>query len=388
MATAIMLHGVIQAVAATELAATLMARDATQSTLDGATSVDATEEALHFWNTEDVRCLHLAPDGRVRVIPSHSYHGGALEERVRQILADDVARTSDEIGAAANMHDKAVGGCLAALLDAREIEPAAAAEPKRYQRRPPQSVKSVRVGEPFDVSDLRAGEGRLVIADQPATEAPLAPVPTELPRGALRYATVIELAARVQEPVTSERELTAILQRLAHLARDADDFSLGLCLNILAEDPPELAAAWSGRLRRLGAKVTRPTKPDLCRIAADALRHWEDEESRAQGIEPSLILGQGVSYKGQEVSVILAIYPNGRTLLRLEDAQGEHLVTLTTDKGETPPARGEIHVEAHGDNERAARAVLAAGLFEDTGKRVRAGFVQAQVWRMVNRGAS
>lgn len=42
----------------------------------------------------------------------------------------------------------------------------------------------------------------------------------------------------------------------------------------------------------------------------------------------------------------------------------------------------EVFVKAWSENEQIAPLVLLTGLFEDTGKRVPTGFVEAQVWRV------
>lgn len=256
------------------------------------------------------------------------------------------------------------------------------------------------------------------------------PVPPALPSARISTAvratlidrmSVAELEVRVEQPVKSERELAAIFQRLAHFAREANDYALGLCFNMLAEDPPEVAAAWRAHLRRLAKRVTQATTPELCAIAAEALAFWVEESTGestgeagpfevgkpgsdvvftgvsvhpdapsnraapavAAHLAAAHLAGKPIEGLGQEASIVLETSPNGRLSIMLADKHGEPIATLTTDKGDPAPEEGEIHVEALGDNERAARAALASGLFENTGRRVRAGFVQAQVWRIV-----
>ena len=55
--------------------------------------------------------------------------------------------------------------------------------------------------------------------------------------------------------------------------------------------------------------------------------------------------------------------------------------TLTVNLPDQPLGQNEIFVKTWSENEELAKACLATGLFEDTGKRVPTGFVQAQVWR-------
>ena len=46
----------------------------------------------------------------------------------------------------------------------------------------------------------------------------------------------------------------------------------------------------------------------------------------------------------------------------------------------------EILVKTWAENERLAAAVLKTGLFEDTGLKVKTGFVEAQIWRINDEG--
>jgi hypothetical protein len=48
---------------------------------------------------------------------------------------------------------------------------------------------------------------------------------------------------------------------------------------------------------------------------------------------------------------------------------------------------GEIFVKTWSENAGWFKKVLDTGLFEDTGKRVPTGFVEAQIWRFTNRQA-
>jgi glutaminase len=44
----------------------------------------------------------------------------------------------------------------------------------------------------------------------------------------------------------------------------------------------------------------------------------------------------------------------------------------------------ELAIKAWSENEELAKAAMETGLFEDTGKRIETGFVEAQVWRLKN----
>lgn len=60
---------------------------------------------------------------------------------------------------------------------------------------------------------------------------------------------------------------------------------------------------------------------------------------------------------------------------------GEAIATLTVNIPEVPLEEGEFIVKTWSENERIAADCLASGLFVDTGKRVRTGWVMAQIWR-------
>ena len=49
-----------------------------------------------------------------------------------------------------------------------------------------------------------------------------------------------------------------------------------------------------------------------------------------------------------------------------------------------PLAEGEFFAKTWSENDELAQAALASGVFEDTGRRVPYGFVEAQVWRLMD----
>jgi hypothetical protein len=71
--------------------------------------------------------------------------------------------------------------------------------------------------------------------------------------------------------------------------------------------------------------------------------------------------------------------------------QNNHHYTILTVVLDPHPvcAPDEIVVKTWSENERCSKALLAMNppLFEDTGKRYPTGFVQAQVWRILNYSA-
>ena len=78
------------------------------------------------------------------------------------------------------------------------------------------------------------------------------------------------------------------------------------------------------------------------------------------------------------------VYNNGRLAIELwtSGKASERWCVLTVNLVEQPdPGPGEIHVKTWDGNEEACAAVLAAGHFTDTGRRLRAGY-PASVWRI------
>jgi hypothetical protein len=69
----------------------------------------------------------------------------------------------------------------------------------------------------------------------------------------------------------------------------------------------------------------------------------------------------------------------------LQSECGEPIATLSVNIEGSKPGPGEFFAKTWSENERIAAQALASGLFEDTGKRVATGWVQAQVWRFKQR---
>jgi len=77
--------------------------------------------------------------------------------------------------------------------------------------------------------------------------------------------------------------------------------------------------------------------------------------------------------------------PDGPTAVRLDLTDGEIFGVLTVNLPDKEHllGRGEVFVKTWSENAGWVAKVLATGLFEDTGKRVPTGFVEAQIWRFV-----
>lgn len=89
------------------------------------------------------------------------------------------------------------------------------------------------------------------------------------------------------------------------------------------------------------------------------------------------------SEKYKKIYVEKRQYEGGRLALQLMTPVGTLAAILTVnipeeDKRLKP---GEFFVKAWSENETIAKEALASGLFEDTGRRVKTGWVEAQIWR-------
>lgn len=73
-------------------------------------------------------------------------------------------------------------------------------------------------------------------------------------------------------------------------------------------------------------------------------------------------------------------HEGGRLCIWLMMPDGERLATLTVNMPEVALAAGEFLVKTWSENEQIAADALASGLFVDTGKRVPAGYCEAQIW--------
>lgn len=86
-------------------------------------------------------------------------------------------------------------------------------------------------------------------------------------------------------------------------------------------------------------------------------------------------------HRNFELEIQEEIYENnGRICLQLWDKEGPY-ATLTTNIPEAELAPGEFLIKSWSENHAIAESALRSGLFEDTGRRVRTGFVEAPVWR-------
>lgn len=76
-------------------------------------------------------------------------------------------------------------------------------------------------------------------------------------------------------------------------------------------------------------------------------------------------------------------YSNGRMVVGLFDGD-EYYATLSVNLPDAPELpTGQFYAKLWSENAPLREPALASKLFEDTGKRLRTGFVRAEVWRLV-----
>ncbi len=84
------------------------------------------------------------------------------------------------------------------------------------------------------------------------------------------------------------------------------------------------------------------------------------------------------------VQVLQVTYCNCATAVQLEGPDGEPIGTLSVNVPESadPLAENEFLAKTYSENERVVQPALDSGIFEDTGRTVRAGYLSLPVWRV------
>lgn len=85
-----------------------------------------------------------------------------------------------------------------------------------------------------------------------------------------------------------------------------------------------------------------------------------------------------------ECHLVTGQYGNGRLALQIVSKIGEPIAKLTVNLPNEHLEEGEFFVKGWSENEVIISDVLASGIFEDTGKRISLGFVQAFVWQFTD----
>lgn len=80
-------------------------------------------------------------------------------------------------------------------------------------------------------------------------------------------------------------------------------------------------------------------------------------------------------------------YNNGRLALQLFSNMHGMIATLTVNLPEEHLEDDEFFIKGWSENEAIIPDVLASGVFEDTGKRIRTGFANAFVWKFAKKTA-
>jgi len=84
------------------------------------------------------------------------------------------------------------------------------------------------------------------------------------------------------------------------------------------------------------------------------------------------------------VFCVKSYYNRRPTLVLLtNDQEIDLFCTLTCNLPDIPLEDDEVIIKNWSENEDIAKAALASGYFQDTGKRISTGFVQAPIWRVL-----
>jgi hypothetical protein len=91
-----------------------------------------------------------------------------------------------------------------------------------------------------------------------------------------------------------------------------------------------------------------------------------------------------VNFYGEihHTNIHITQYGSSRIAILLQEQDGEPFGTLTVNLPDEEIEDGEIIVKTWSGNEPLADAAMKSGLFSDTGKRLKTGFVEAQIWRI------
>ena len=97
--------------------------------------------------------------------------------------------------------------------------------------------------------------------------------------------------------------------------------------------------------------------------------------------EAEVLIDGEVHVFGQDCWFKTAHYKNGRLAIKLTCEIGP-MAVLTVNLPEFELEEGEFFVKAYAENEPVADACRDSGIFCDTGKRVKIGYTEAEVWRL------
>lgn len=85
----------------------------------------------------------------------------------------------------------------------------------------------------------------------------------------------------------------------------------------------------------------------------------------------------------EKMQIDVGIYGNGRPCLNICSYFGEPYGKLTVNLSDIKLKDTEICVKGWAENEKLIEAARATGYFKDTGRRIKTGFVEAEVWEVI-----
>lgn len=94
-------------------------------------------------------------------------------------------------------------------------------------------------------------------------------------------------------------------------------------------------------------------------------------------------MNKAFNHKGMYISIREEKYQNGRIALILMCENGPY-AKLTCNLPNEELAPNEFFVKTYSENTEVAVSALKSGLFEDTGRRAKSGYVDIHVWRFKN----
>lgn len=91
-------------------------------------------------------------------------------------------------------------------------------------------------------------------------------------------------------------------------------------------------------------------------------------------------------FNGETLTLDMSkFYRDGTPAIQIFCEDGEPFATLTVSVDHRLLLKpGQFIVKTWSENEPIAKALLAAGAFKDTGERIPTGFVEAQVWELLD----
>jgi len=123
---------------------------------------------------------------------------------------------------------------------------------------------------------------------------------------------------------------------------------------------------------------------DKCKTRKESERNATDKKAtadRAAQVEPTV---PTIRFGDWQCSLSFCCYGNDRTAIRLLDvADGSPVAVATVNIPEAELGDNEVIIKDYSENEGILDSLVAAGVVQDTGKRVRSGFITAPVCELL-----